>query len=82
MEASVFIKHYNANTYDNLELKEFISLPKIDEFISVKHEDKDQFFQVIAVHHPTGTAPSAELYAVQTDPTWELKKTGTIGFNF
>jgi hypothetical protein len=82
MKTSIFVREYNTQNYDQLAQQEFSVLPRIDEFISISSKGKKAFYQVIAIHHPTEAASSIELYAVQTEPTWELKKPGSIGFSF
>jgi hypothetical protein len=82
MEAVLFIKQYNSKSYDNLGLKKFLFVPRTDEFISIEH-DGLKFFQITAVLHKTmQQASTIEIYAVQTEPTWELRQSGNIGFNF
>lgn len=80
MDVKVFVKLRNADTYDNLGSKEFAFLPRENEFISTEVKGEKKYFQVIAVHHGTQSKLTIEIYAVQTDPTWELKKKRSIGF--
>jgi hypothetical protein len=82
MEAILFIKQYNSKSYDNLGLKKFSFLPRTDEFISIQH-DGVKFFQITAILHTTiQQEPAIEIYAVQTEPTWESRQSGNIGFSF
>ena len=55
-------------------------LPRLDEFISAEVDGEKKYYQVVALHHATDKKGGVELYAVQTDPPWEAKKTRTIGF--
>jgi hypothetical protein len=80
MEALLFVRPLNADKYDSLGSKEFVIPPRENEFISVEGKGTKKYFQVIAVHHATGTKPVIEIYAVQSDPAWEQKKKRGIGF--
>lgn len=80
MDASVFVRQPNTKEYSQLGAKKFSSLPRVDEFISASHEGGQKYFQVIAVHHSTEKDGVIEIYAVQTEPTWEVKKGRAIGF--
>ena len=80
MDVKVFVKLHKADKYDNLGSREFAFLPRENEFISAELEGEKKYFQVIAVHHRIQSKLSIEIYAVQTDPTWELKKKRSIGF--
>lgn len=80
MEAQVFLKQQNADKYDNLGGKEFSVLPRENEFISAELGGAKKYFQVIAVHHTTQSEMTIEIYAVETDPSWEIKKKRGIGF--
>jgi hypothetical protein len=79
MKAQIFLKQHNADKYDELGPKEFSVLPRENEFISAGFDGQKKYFQVIALHHSTDPE-GIEIYAVQTDPTWELKKKRGIGF--
>jgi hypothetical protein len=82
MQAVVFVKQYNSKSYENLGLRNFSFLPRTDEFISVQL-DEIKVFQITAIHHATTHQESTvEIYAVQTEPTWELRQSGNIGFSF
>ena len=79
MEVTVFVRQPNAPDYSKLGDKEFVTLPRADEYISAEWEGSKKYFQVVAVHHgDDGETP--EVYAIQCDPPWELKKARTIGF--
>lgn len=80
MDASVFVRQPNASTYDNLGSKKFSCLPRVDEFISVEVKGRNKYFQVIVIHHATGAEQAIEIYAVETEPTWQSKKSRAIGF--
>jgi hypothetical protein len=80
MDASVFIRQPNASEYTSLGEKKFSVLPRVDEFVSAKHERTVQYFQVIAVHHSLEKEGGIEIYCVQTEPSWEVKKPRAIGF--
>lgn len=79
MDASVFVRQPNASEYTDLGEKAFPVLPRVDEFISVKHEGTQRFFQVIGVHHSLDEG-TIEIYGVQTEPSWEVKRPRAIGF--
>lgn len=80
MKVKFFIRELNSNDYEELE-REIDLLPRIDETISFTSGKKKRYFQVIAVHHPVDT-PGIEIYAVHTEPPWDAKKGGSIGFSF
>ena len=80
MDASVFVRKPNSTDYSKLGTKNFSALPRVDEFISAEAEGSEKYFQVIAVHHATNKEGVIEIYAVQTEPTWEVRKARTIGF--
>jgi hypothetical protein len=80
MEALLFVRPLNGDKYDGLGSKEFVVSPRENEFISLEVKSTKKYFQVIAVHHATGAKPAVEIYAVQTEPTWEQKKKRGIGF--
>jgi hypothetical protein len=82
MEAQLFVKQLNATSFDEAGVKKFSLLPRLEEFISLSAGKKKEYFQVIAVHHSTEPDAMIEIYAVQTEPTWEFKKPGSIGFSF
>ncbi|MEX2231602.1 MAG: hypothetical protein WD824_05555 [Cyclobacteriaceae bacterium] len=79
MDASVFVRLPNSTEYSNLGLKEFSVLPRVDEFISAEVQGGNKFFQVFAVHHSI-EKESIEIYAIQTEPNWEVRKKKAIGF--
>jgi alpha-acetolactate decarboxylase len=80
MKVSVYVKQKDADQYDNLGSKNFSFLPRENEFISAEVAGEKKYFQVIAVHHVMKPEPAIELYAVQSEPSWELKKRRGIGF--
>jgi len=80
MDAIVFVRQPNSTDYSDLGTKEFSVLPRVDEFISTKHEKEERFFQVVAVHHALEKKGFIEIYAVQTEPSWKLKEKRAIGF--
>ena len=80
MEALVFVRPPNVNDYEKLGARDFFALPRVDEFISLEVSGARQYFQVIALHHSTGKNAAIEIYAVQSDARWEVKRKRTIGF--
>jgi len=80
MDASVFVRMANLTEYNKLGSKKFSVLPREDEFISAQSEGEKKYFQVVAVHHATDQEEGIEIYAVQTEPPWLLKKSRAIGF--
>jgi hypothetical protein len=81
MEVQLFVRPLNAIEYEKLGIRKFALLPRMEEFISTEVAGKRKYYQVVAVHHITEPAAGTEIYAVQTDPAWEVKKTRGIGFN-
>ncbi len=79
MDASVFVRQPNAHEYSKIGTRKFSVLPRQEEFISADFQGSKTYFQVIAVHH-TENEGAIELYAVQTDPPWMVKKARSIGF--
>ena len=77
MEVSIFVRQPNATEYSKLGKKEFDVIPRTDEYISAEWEGEKRYFQVIAIHHSEDTI---ELYALQSDPPWNVKKSRAIGF--
>ena len=80
MDASVFIRQPNASEYTDLGQKKFSILPRMDEFISADHQGTRQFFQVVGVHHSLDGEAVTQIYCVQTEPSWEVKRPRAIGF--
>ena len=80
MDASLFIRQPNANSYSDLGSKTFSVLPRKDEFISAKHDGGVKYFEVIAIHHNTEKQGAVTIYAIETEPSWEVRKSRTIGF--
>jgi hypothetical protein len=81
MEAQIFVRLLNAAEYEKLGTLTFALPPRVEEFISTEVGGKKRYYQVVAVHHMTHPAAGTEVYAVQTEPAWEVKKTRGIGFN-
>ena len=79
MDASIFVRQPNAKEYSSLGTKKFTALLRIDEFLSAEGEGGKRHFQIVAIHHATENG-SIEVYAVQCEPTWEIKKSRAIGF--
>ena len=80
MEALVFVRPPNVEEYEKLGASEFFALPRVDEFISLEVSRERQYFQIIALHHHTGKNAAIEIYAVQSEPPWAVKRKRTIGF--
>lgn len=80
MEVTVFVRQPNAPEYDKLGKREFTTIPRADEYISAKWEGSKAHFQVITIHH-CDDGKTIELYALQSDPPWEMKKGRAIGFS-
>ena len=79
MEVLVFVRQPNAVEYTKLGKKEFLTIPRADEYLSAEWEGGKRYFQVLAVHHNL-EGKAVELYALQSDPPWEVKKSRAIGF--
>jgi hypothetical protein len=79
MDVNVFVRQPNTAEYSKLGKQQFAALPRIDEFISAEWEGSKRYFQVLAIHHPAHHE-AVELYAIQSEPPWELKKGRAIGF--
>jgi hypothetical protein len=79
MDASVFVRLPNSTEYSGLGVKKFSVLPRVDEFISVEFQGGNKYFQVFAVHHSIEKG-TIEIYAVQAEPNWEVRKNRAIGF--
>lgn len=79
MEASVFVRQPNSYEYNNLGKRKFSILPRNDEFISADFEGSKKYFQVLAVCHGENQG-AIEVYAVQAEPPWLVKKARSIGF--
>ena len=80
MKISLRLKKSSANSYEDHGVVEYQTLPRTDEYISKQINNNNVYFQVTAVHHAeNGTI---ELYAIQSEPAWEYKKSGSIGFSF
>ena len=80
MEATVFVRQLNSIEYSKLGTFKFSALPRINEFVSAEHEGAQKNFQVLAVNHVVDKSVGTEIYAVQTEPTWVVKKGRSIGF--
>lgn len=79
MNATIFVRQPNSVEYKELGNRKFTILPRVDEFISDESDGSRKFFQVMAVHHLI-QGDKVELYAVEAEPTWQLKKGRAIGF--
>ena len=76
---SIFIREPNSIEYVKAGARKFSVLPRQDEYISLDSGGDKKYFQVMAIHHRDDGA-TIELYAVQSDPPWEIKKGRAIGF--
>lgn len=79
MEVSVFVRHPNSLEYNKLGKKEFTVIPRSDEYISAEWEGERKYFQVLSIHHNV-EGKAIELYALLSDPPWEVRKSRAIGF--
>jgi hypothetical protein len=79
MDISVFVREPNATDYANAGTRKFSALPRVDEYISIDWEGEKKYFQVIAIHHASEDG-STELYAVRSEPPWQIRKSRAIGF--
>ena len=79
MEASLFVRQPNSYEYSKLGKRKFSVLPRHDEFFSADFEGSKKYFQVLAVCHAENEG-AIELYAVQAEPPWLVKKARSIGF--
>lgn len=79
MDASVFVRVPNSTEYSPLGVKEFAVLPRVDEFLSAEFQGGNKYFQVFTVHHSI-EKETIEIYAIQAEPNWEVRKNRTIGF--
>lgn len=80
VEVSIFIREPNSIEYVRAGARKFSVLPRGDEYISIDSDGDKKYFQVIAVHHDTLENESIQLYAVRSEPPWEVKKSRRIGF--
>jgi hypothetical protein len=80
MDATVFVRVPNSTEYNKLGAKTFSVLPRVDEYVSAEWQREKRFFQVVAIHHATDKEGLIELYAVQSEPPWEIRKSRAIGF--
>ena len=80
MEVSLFVRPLNSLEYSKMGVKEFQVLPRMEEFISAAWDGNKKYFQVVAIHHGAENDGAIEIYAVQTEPLWEVKKGRSIGF--
>lgn len=79
MEVSVFVRQPNSIEYSKLGKKEFAVIPRSDEYFSAELDGSKKYFQVLSIHHKVDDE-AIELYALQSDPPWEVKKSRAIGF--
>ena len=77
---SIFIREPNSIEYVKAGARKFSVLPRQDEYISLDSGGDKKYFQVIAVHHATLEDESIQLYAVRSEPPWEVKTGRRIGF--
>jgi len=80
MDAFVFVRQPNSTEYSELGPVKFSVLPRVDEFFSVKSDGAKKYFQVFAIHHAAEEDGVIELYALEAEPSWEVKKPRSIGF--
>ena len=78
MDASLFVRKPNTPGYTSLGKKTFAVLPRVDEFISADWEGV-KYFQVVALHHVLADG-GIDIYAVEGEPPWLVKKARAIGF--
>jgi len=79
MQVTIFVRLPNTAEYSKLGKKEFTVIPRADEYFSAEWEGSKKYFQVMAIHH-SDDGETIELYAIQSDPPWEVKKSRAIGF--
>ena len=80
MEVSIFVREPNSVEYVKARSRKFSVLPRVDEYVSLEWEGDKKYYQVLAIHHALMEEGSIELYAVRSDPPWEIRKGRTIGF--
>jgi hypothetical protein len=75
-----FLRELNSGHYEQLP-SEVNVLPRIGETINIGGDDQRKYYQVIGVNHALAHG-SLEIYCVLTEPSWEVKESGNIGFSF
>lgn len=68
MKTMVEIKKFKSNNWEPLGEKEFVCLPRIDEYINLDVDKKSRWFKVVSVAH--GLLPAADkvdLLAVESE---------------
>lgn len=80
MDALLYVRLPNVVEYAKLGVRKFAALPRVDEFVTAEWEGTTRHFQVLAVHHNTEKEAAIEIYGIQTEPPWEVRKGRAIGF--
>jgi hypothetical protein len=80
MNVTLFLRELNASKYEQLP-SEMSFLPRIGETLNVARGSDKKYYQVIGVNHVIETGV-VEIYCVQSEPSWDVKKGGSIGFSF
>ena len=80
MDATVYVRPPNSYEYSKLGVVKFSLLPRVDEYFSAEHDGANKVFQVVAVHHHTDKVGVIDIYAVNAEPPWTVKKSRMIGF--
>ena len=80
MKVRIFVREPNSTTYTETSGNTTV-IPRMDETISVESGKSRKYYQVIGVHHLVDSE-EVEIFAVETEPVWKVKKPGSIGFNF
>jgi hypothetical protein len=80
MNVTFFLRELNSTQYEQVP-SEVNVVPRIGETLNVTGNKDKKYYQVIGVNHGIGSG-AVEIYCVQTEPSWDVKKTGSIGFSF
>jgi hypothetical protein len=80
MNVTFFLRELNATQYEKLA-SEVDVLPRLGETLTVTTGKQKKYYQVIGVNHIIESG-AIEIYGVQTEPSWDVKKSGSIGFSF
>lgn len=80
MDVFVFVRQPNSTEYSDLGAMKFSVLPRVDEYFSVKSDGVEKYFQVFAIHHVAEDNGVIELYALEVEPSWKVKRPRSIGF--
>jgi hypothetical protein len=51
------------------------------ETLNITTDKQRKYYQVIGVNHDVESG-GVEIYCVHTEPSWEVKESGNIGFSF